>query len=459
MNRYHKLALAAATISCSLAASAAPETVITTLDGRVLQFDQPAMMQDGRVMVPLRGIFESLGADVLFNSATQTIKATKGSKLVELSLGSRQAVVDGRMITLDVPAGTVGGRTLVPLRFVSEALGADVRWMPSTHTVALTTSLVPISNSNTQSPAPVVSSSPLRISSVNHNGRRGLQPGDRVVVTVVGDAGAQATFDLVGVANSLPMQETSSGRYEGEWTVRSGLASNQVPVLAHLSKGGQSVAQESRRALALGSGNASTASASEMTPGPGTTVNQARPTVHVNLQSNLQLGTARVFIDGIEVSQQASVVGSAVNYVPTSDLTQGSHRVSVQALDQSGRLLNKDWDFVVNSNVSNSGSSVLTLSNLSNGSNVPGVFNVQGQTKPFATVSVFAEAQRSLIPGVIGFQNRVASGSRQADAYGRFDVPLDVTSVPANTPVTLQIDVTDTNGVANAPTRISVNRR
>lgn len=106
-----------------------------------------------------------------------------------------------------------------------------------------------------------------------------------------------------------------------------------------------------------------------------------------------------------------------------------------------------------------SGSSVLALSDLSNGSNVPGVFNVQGQTKPFATVSVFAEAQRSLIPGVIGFQNRVASGSRQADAYGRFDVPMDVTSVPVNTPVTLQIDVTDTNGVANAPTRISVNRR
>jgi hypothetical protein len=461
MKKHFTVALATASLTASLLAPASAETVTTTLDGRLLQFDQPAIMQDGRVMVPLRGIFESLGAVVLFNSATQQIKATKGSKLVQLSLGSRQAYVDGRMITLDVPANTLGGRTLVPLRFVSEALGADVRWMPATHTVALTT-VAGDSTSNIGTPAPVVNSAPLRISSVNHNGRK-AKPGDRVLISVDGDPGSQASFDLVGVTNNIPMREIRSGRYEGEWIVRSDISVQQIPIVAHLVKGNQTATLESRRPLAIAGGNSANNVASELSPAPGTTVAQARPTVHVNLGTNLQVGTARVFVDGLEVTQQAAVVGSAVNYIPASDLTQGQHRVSVQALDYSGRMLNKDWDFVVNSayntNLGNARSIGLTLSNLSNGSNVPGVFNVQGQTKPFSTVTVVAEAQRSLIPGVIGFQNRVASGSRQADAYGRFDIPLDVTSLPMNTPVNLKIDVTDSTGVAGTPTSISVNRR
>ena len=98
------------------------------VDGRPLVFDQPPVSREGRLLVPLRGIFEALGAQVEWDAPTRTVRARSASSEMLLPLGSRTATVDGRTVTLDVPADVVGGRTLVPLRFVAEALGAEVRW-------------------------------------------------------------------------------------------------------------------------------------------------------------------------------------------------------------------------------------------------------------------------------------------------------------------------------------------
>ena len=87
--------------------------------------------QDGRVLVPLRDIFERLGATVLYNSRNRSITARRGSTVVNMELGSTDAEVNGRRVTLDVPANTIYGSTMVPLRFVSEALGATVNYDPS----------------------------------------------------------------------------------------------------------------------------------------------------------------------------------------------------------------------------------------------------------------------------------------------------------------------------------------
>src|SRR5690606_36062351 len=113
------------------------QDISVQLDGRSLQFDQPPARIGGRLLVPLRGIFEALQADVVYDGPTRSIQATKGSRVVQLQLGSRTAIIDGRTTYLDVPADTVGGRTMVPLRFVSEALGADVKWEGATKTVRL----------------------------------------------------------------------------------------------------------------------------------------------------------------------------------------------------------------------------------------------------------------------------------------------------------------------------------
>jgi hypothetical protein len=114
-------------------------TVRVFVDGDQVVFDQPPIIVGSRVLVPLRGIFERMGATVVWIQSTRTVRAQRGTTSVELQIGSRNAVVNGRTVILDVPAQIVGGRTLVPLRFISESLGAGVEYDPASRTVQITT--------------------------------------------------------------------------------------------------------------------------------------------------------------------------------------------------------------------------------------------------------------------------------------------------------------------------------
>ena len=108
-------------------------------NGNLANYDVPPTMVQGRVLVPLRGVFEQLGATVDYNAQTQHIVALRGAQTVELTIGSRQARVDGTPRLLDVPAFTITGRTMVPLRFVSESLGANVQWIEASRTILIGT--------------------------------------------------------------------------------------------------------------------------------------------------------------------------------------------------------------------------------------------------------------------------------------------------------------------------------
>lgn len=83
---------------------------------------------DGRTLLPLRSLFESLGTDVNWNAKSNTVIATKGSTKIELTINSKTVKINDVTKTLDVPAKLINGSTMVPVRFVSEALGAEVEW-------------------------------------------------------------------------------------------------------------------------------------------------------------------------------------------------------------------------------------------------------------------------------------------------------------------------------------------
>lgn len=100
--------------------------------------DQPPVMKNNRTLVPLRGIFETLGAEIKWYSDTQTVEAIKGNTAVVLQIGSNIAYVNGEQVTLDQSAEIINGRTMVQLRFVSEALGAEVKWEGATSSVNIT---------------------------------------------------------------------------------------------------------------------------------------------------------------------------------------------------------------------------------------------------------------------------------------------------------------------------------
>ncbi len=95
--------------------------------------------EGGRVLVPLRGVLEALGATVGFDNSTSTVRAQRGATTIALRLGSTQAYVNGQLRNLDVPARTIDGRTVVPLRFMSEALGATVQYNAGQNAVYIST--------------------------------------------------------------------------------------------------------------------------------------------------------------------------------------------------------------------------------------------------------------------------------------------------------------------------------
>lgn len=111
--------------------------ILLEVNGQPLTGDAP-IMQSGRVLVPLRSLFQGLGAEVKFEEATKKILAQRESTSVQLQLGNRLALVSGREVQLEVPAQAVQGRTYVPLRFVAEAFGAQVVWEGAQRRVRVT---------------------------------------------------------------------------------------------------------------------------------------------------------------------------------------------------------------------------------------------------------------------------------------------------------------------------------
>ena len=118
---------------------ATPAPVIRVLlDGKPLSFDTAPINDGGRILVPMRHIFEALGATVDWDPTSRTATAIRNDRTVRLQIGAREAFINDRAYKLDVPGKIVRGRTLVPLRFVGEAFGADVQWNGGTHTVIIT---------------------------------------------------------------------------------------------------------------------------------------------------------------------------------------------------------------------------------------------------------------------------------------------------------------------------------
>lgn len=126
-----------------LLSSATTAPIRVTVNGAQLALDVPPVLQNGRVLVPFRAIFEALGATVNWDAATNVVSGYLARQAVFLQLGSRTAWRNGPALQLDVAPTIIGGRTLVPVRFVSEGLGAQVNWVEGTRTVEVTMSMPP----------------------------------------------------------------------------------------------------------------------------------------------------------------------------------------------------------------------------------------------------------------------------------------------------------------------------
>jgi hypothetical protein len=120
--------------------AASPEAPIKLfLDETALETDVPPVLHEGRTLVPFRAIGEALMAEVNWDGDARKVTLTLGDKTVELIIGDKTAYVNGEATTLDVPAMLVENRTMVPLRFISESLGAYVQWSGELRRVDIST--------------------------------------------------------------------------------------------------------------------------------------------------------------------------------------------------------------------------------------------------------------------------------------------------------------------------------
>lgn len=117
---------------------AAPE-VSVIIDGEKLLFgqDQQPVIENDRTLVPLRSIFEALGADVSWDAEKQEAHAQKRGKEIALKIGQKRMQVGEEEKILDVPAKIIGDRTMVPLRAVAEAFDTQVEWDQQTYTAQI----------------------------------------------------------------------------------------------------------------------------------------------------------------------------------------------------------------------------------------------------------------------------------------------------------------------------------
>ncbi|MCG6170959.1 copper amine oxidase N-terminal domain-containing protein [Anoxybacillus sp. LAT_35] len=121
-------------ISFSTMATSAEATNVRTVripiisNGKVLQTDTSPIMVNNRILVPFRAIAQSTGANVFWNANTKQVTVQKNKKVIFLTVQSSTATINDQTVTLDASPIIYKGRTLVPIRFIAEALDANVQW-------------------------------------------------------------------------------------------------------------------------------------------------------------------------------------------------------------------------------------------------------------------------------------------------------------------------------------------
>ncbi|ALA44224.1 MULTISPECIES: stalk domain-containing protein [Paenibacillus] len=139
MKRFGVAALSTLVLSSAFAnfAGAQAGDIKVIINGVTQQYTQSPVVSQNTTLVPLRGVFESLGAKVDWDSKAKKVTASKNEDTLALNVGSKLAYKNSAPVQLDAATQIQKGQVLVPLRFVSQSLGAKVNWDQSTRTITI----------------------------------------------------------------------------------------------------------------------------------------------------------------------------------------------------------------------------------------------------------------------------------------------------------------------------------
>jgi hypothetical protein len=399
---------AACAVALCTGIALAQSDVSVTLNGAPLQLNPSPEVRAGRVFVPLRGIFERLGASVVYDGGT--INAQGNGHAVSLHIGSTQATVDGQIQNLDVAPFIVGASTYVPLRFVSQALGASVNYDASNRIVAL-----------------------------GGGGPSQAQQDAQAQQRAQGLQRAQAQRDAQ--AQQVAQDQQRAQELQRARDQQAALDQKRAQDLARA----QTQQQPSPLTFAT------------VRPGREEAVTARRPTIEADFGgAQADPNSIRVTLDGLNITDDASRSPRGVVFSPASDLQSGRHDVRIAGTDTNGRKFDGSWTFA-------SGTSpvVNAITDLrpGNGSSVRGQFVVAGHTLPGARVVVqvgTVDRPRSdnLVGQLFGAGGNGGSESVRsevtADGNGNFQVPISIQARPG-VALTLVVDSTDAQTKSAAP--------
>ena len=118
------------------------DDITLEVNGQIIECDTPPQVVNGRALVPLRVVSEALGADVEWDGANKSVVVTKTGTTLCLTIGDPVMGRNNEPITLDTPAQIINGRTMVPLRAISECLGCTVNWNSERKHIRIDTDVV-----------------------------------------------------------------------------------------------------------------------------------------------------------------------------------------------------------------------------------------------------------------------------------------------------------------------------
>ena len=131
-------------IILSVAAAAAMSAVCyaqdinVSLNGNIVSFpNQQPVIVEGRTLIPLRGVFDNMGYAIDWDGETKTVTLKKDSKTLTVAIGQASIDVNGSATAIDVPAQIINGSTMLPLRAIADATGAEVLWDAESRTATI----------------------------------------------------------------------------------------------------------------------------------------------------------------------------------------------------------------------------------------------------------------------------------------------------------------------------------
>lgn len=114
------------------------DSTTMTVNGSSRTIPAPPVIREGRTLVPVRVVSEAMSASVYWLEKTKQIRIVEGGNEIILTIGSKEMKIGGVTKTMDVEPMIIGGSTYVPLRFISENLGAEIAWNNDTREITIT---------------------------------------------------------------------------------------------------------------------------------------------------------------------------------------------------------------------------------------------------------------------------------------------------------------------------------